>query len=280
VFNLVNGAGAEVGSAISSHPDIDLVSFTGSTRAGVEVARDAAPTIKRVLQELGGKSANILLADVDLAIAVPSGVDAVMLNSGQTCNAPTRMFVPRNLMAAASDLARTAAEAWTVGEPANDVRMGPVANGAQWRKVQDLIDAGICEGATLVTGGSGRPEGLDEGFFVKPTVFADVAPDMRIATEEIFGPVLVLIPYDSETEAIELANATEYGLAGYVSGTDEARCRAVARQLRAGQVFINHAANDFSMPFGGYRRSGNGREWGEHGLREFFEVKAVIGFGT
>lgn len=278
VFNMVNGTGAVVGAALSSHPDVDLVSFTGSTRAGIEIARNAAPTVKRVLQELGGKSANILLSDVDVPTAVERGVDAVMVNSGQTCNAPTRMLVPRNLLQAAVEVAKRTADNWTVGNPEGNARMGPVANGTQWNKVQALIQAGLDEGATLIAGGTGRPSDLSSGFYVRPTIFSDVTPDMRLAKEEIFGPVLVMMPYESEEEAIRIANASEYGLAGYVSGEDQGHCRSVARRLRAGQIFINHAENDFAMPFGGYKQSGNGREWGKHGLLEFFEVKAIIGY--
>jgi aldehyde dehydrogenase (NAD+) len=279
VFNLVNGTGAAVGNAISGHPDIDLVSFTGSVRAGVEVARNAAPTVKRVLQELGGKSPNILLEDVDLEGAVGRCVDSLMTNTGQTCNAPSRMFVPRRFHDEAAKIAGKAADAWTVGPPEGNVRMGPVATAAQWQKIQDLVQSGIDEGATLVTGGTGRPEGLDEGYYAKPTVFANVTHDMRIAKEEIFGPVLSIMPYDTENEAIAMANDTEYGLAGYVNGNNIERCREVARQLRAGQIFINAAENDFTMPFGGYKKSGNGREWGSIGLSEYLEVKAIIGYG-
>lgn len=280
VFNMINGTGPQVGAALASHSDIDLISFTGSTRAGIEVARAAAPTVKRVLQELGGKSANIILADSDLETAVRGGVDAVMLNSGQTCNAPTRMLVPRHLASDAAEIARQAAEAWTVGDPESEVKMGPIANRAQWQKVQTMIDAGVAEGATLASGGAGRPAGLSTGFYAKPTVFTEVSPDMRIAREEIFGPVLIMIACDDDDHAVSIANDSEYGLAGYVSGTDVERCRSIARRLRAGQIFINGADNDFTMPFGGYKRSGNGREWGAHGLMEYFEVKAIMGYDS
>jgi aldehyde dehydrogenase (NAD+) len=278
VFNLVNGTGPDAGAAIASHPDIDLVSFTGSTRAGIDITRNAAPTVKRVLQELGGKSPNVILDDADLEVAIPNGVNGVMLNSGQTCNAPTRMLVPRSVLARVEQLAAKAAETWTVGVPDSNAQMGPVASEAQWNKIQALIKAGIDEGASLITGGLGRPEGLDGGYYVRPTVFSNVSPSMRIAKEEIFGPVLSIIPYDDDASAIQIANDTEYGLAGYVSGRDELRTRKIARQIRAGQIFVNGANNDFDMPFGGYKKSGNGREWGVWGFAEFLEVKAIIGY--
>ena len=279
VFNLVNGTGDETGAALSSHPEVDLISFTGSTRAGIEVARNAAPTIKRVLQELGGKSAHIILSDADLTTAVERNIDTLMTNSGQTCNAPTRMLVPSKLMQDAAEIAKAAVEKWDVGDPGGNSRMGPVAHSAQWNKIQSLIQAGIDEGAVLVTGGLGMPKGLSSGFYARPTVFTNVTSDMRIAKEEIFGPVLSIIAYQDDDEAIDIANnATDYGLAGYVSGTDQHRCQAIARKLRAGQVFVNDAENDFSMPFGGFKQSGNGREWGTYGLHEFFETKAIIGY--
>lgn len=280
VFNLVNGTGEVVGNALSGHPDIDLVSFTGSTRAGTQVARNAAPTGKRVLQEMGGKSPNILLEDIDLEEAVARCVDTIMTNTGQTCNAPTRMLVPRHMHDAAAEIAGRVAETWTVGVPESDARMGPVATAAQWQKIQDMVQSGIDEGATLVTGGTERPEGFTKGYYAKPTIFANVTPQMRIAKEEIFGPVLSIMSYDSEDEAIAIANDTEYGLAGYVNGNNIERCREVARHLRAGMIFINDAENDFTMPFGGYKKSGNGREWGAMGLAEYFEVKAIIGYAT
>jgi len=277
VFNMVNGDGPGVGAALSSHPEVDMVSFTGSTRAGIEVARNAAPTIKRVHQELGGKSANIVLPDADIAKAVTAGVDHIMNNSGQSCNAPTRMLVPRDRMDEVKTAARAAAEAITVGDPQGDARMGPVVSQAQWNKIQGLISKGIDEGATLVTGGAGRPDGLDVGYYVRPTIFADVDPDMTIAREEIFGPVLSIIPYDTVEDAVRIANDTVYGLAAYVQSGDIDNARKIARQLRAGQVAINGPAPDLMAPFGGFKQSGNGREWGDHAFAEFLEVKATLG---
>ena len=281
VFNMVFGDGPTVGVAMSVHPEVDMVSFTGSNRAGVEVARNAAATVKRVHQELGGKSANIILPDADLKKAVTGGVRAVMLNSGQSCNAPTRMLVPQERMAEALEIARSVAEATTVGDPQGDAAMGPVVSQAQWGRIQALIQSGVEEGATVVAGGLGRPSGLPEqmqsGVFVKPTVLANVTPQMRVAQEEIFGPVLVVMGYDSVDEAVEIANGTPYGLAAYVSGTDAQAVQAVALRLRAGQVNLNGAAPDLMAPFGGYKQSGNGREWGPHGLLEFTEVKALLG---
>jgi aldehyde dehydrogenase (NAD+) len=279
VFNLINGDGPSVGAAISSHPLIDMVSFTGSTRAGIEVARNAAPTVKRVSQELGGKSPNIVLESADLETAVGSSVKTMMMNSGQSCNAPSRMFVPRPKMEAAKAIAKAAAEGMTVGDPNGNSVLGPVVSEVQFNKIQGLIQKGIDEGATLVTGGPGRPEGLDKGYYVKPTVFADVTNDMTIAREEIFGPVLAMLPYDSLEEAIEQGNDTPYGLAAYVQGP-EAEARQVALRLRAGQVVLNGAGPDFMAPFGGYKQSGNGREWGDHAFSEFLETKAVIGWST
>lgn len=278
VFNMINGDGPGVGAALSSHPDVDMVSFTGSTRAGVEVARNAAPTIKRVHQELGGKSANIILEDADIPTAVAAGVAHVMNNSGQSCNAPTRMLAPRARMDEVKAAAKAAAESLTVGDPTTDVKLGPVVSDVQWDKIQSLIAKGVEEGATLVTGGTGRPAGLDAGYFVKPTIFADVAPDMTIAREEIFGPVLSIIPYDTEEEAVAIANDTVYGLAAYVQSGDLERARKVARQLRAGQVAINNPGPDLMAPFGGYKQSGNGREWGDYAFAEFLEIKATLGY--
>ena len=278
VFNLVNGTGAEVGAAISGHPGVDMVSFTGSTRAGIEVAKAAAPTVKRVAQELGGKSPNIILEDAPMQTAVAGGIKHVMQNSGQSCNAPTRMLVPAAKMDEAIVIAREAAESTTVGDPNGNAQIGPVVNRTQWEKIQRLIKAGIAEGATLVTGGEGRPEGLDKGFYVKPTVFAHVTNEMTVAKEEIFGPVVSILGYDSVDEAIEVGNDTEYGLAAYVSGTDMDKARDVASRLRAGQVSINGAGGDMMAPFGGYKMSGNGREWGDFGFAEYLEVKAVIGY--
>ncbi|MEO0881214.1 MAG: aldehyde dehydrogenase family protein [Pseudomonadota bacterium] len=280
VFNLVNGDGPGVGAYLSGHPDVDMMSFTGSTRAGVLVAQAAAPTVKRVAQELGGKSANIVLPDADLQKAVGGGVMQMMTNSGQSCNAPSRMFVQQDQQAEAIEIARAAAESVKVAMPADAPRgaIGPISNANQYQRVQDLIQKGIEEGATLVAGGPGRPEGFNKGYFARPTVFADVRNDMTIAREEIFGPVLVMIPYGTEEEAIEMANDTVYGLSGYVQSGDVERARKVAKQLRTGNVHLNGAGADFAAPFGGYRQSGNGREWGEFGLEEFLEVKAVLGY--
>ncbi len=276
VYNLVNGEGPDVGAAIAGHDGVDMVSFTGSTRAGVEVARTAAPSVKRVHQELGGKSPNILLDDADMANAVSAGVSGVMMNSGQSCNAPTRMLVPRARLDEVKAIAKETAQGWAPGAPA-DARMGPVVSETQWNKIQALIEKGVSEGAELVTGGAGKPDGLETGYFVKPTVFVAASNDLTIAREEIFGPVLCIIPYDSEDDAVAMANDTEYGLAAYVSSGDIERARKVARRLRAGQVNINNAGVDFNAPFGGYKRSGNGREWGPLALDEFVEVKAMLG---
>jgi aldehyde dehydrogenase (NAD+) len=281
VFNLVNGDGATVGQAIASHPDVDMVSFTGSTRAGIAVAKAAADTVKRVHQELGGKSANIILPDADLQKAVAGGVQSCFTNSGQSCNAPTRMFVQAQQHERAVEIAKAAAAATKVGDPnTKGTTIGPVVSEAQFRKIQRLIEAGIAEGATLVAGGPGRPEGFNRGYYVRPTVFAKVTPEMTIAREEIFGPVLSILPYDSEEQAIGLANDTVYGLSGYVSSGDLEHARKVAAQLRTGNVHLNGAGPDFGAPFGGYKQSGNGREWGEFGLDEFLEVKAVMGYNA
>jgi aldehyde dehydrogenase (NAD+) len=277
VFNLVNGNGPGVGAPLAAHPDVDMVSFTGSTRAGTEVARAAAATVKRVHQELGGKSPNILLDDVDLEEAVSAGVKHVMRNSGQSCNAPTRMLVPAAKLAAAEAIARTTAEAVAVGDVRSKATaVGPVVSKTQFERVQKYIDKGIEEGAKVVTGGPGRPEGLSRGYYVRPTVFSNVRNDMTIAREEIFGPVLCILPYESEEEAVRIANDTPYGLAAYVWSKNPARARAIAARVRAGQVLLNGAQPDMHTPFGGFKQSGNGREWGEHGLRDFLEVKAVV----
>ncbi len=276
VYNMVHGDGPGAGAAISSHPDIDMVSFTGSTRAGVEIARAAAATVKRVSQELGGKSANIILDDELLAKNVGKGVNLMMNNTGQSCNAPSRMLVPVARMGEAIDAAREAASKVTVGDPKGNVRMGPLASKAQFEKVQRLIQQGIDEGATLVSGGTGRPEGLEKGYFARPTVFANVTNDMTIAREEIFGPVLSILGYDTIDEAIDVANDTEYGLAAYVGGADPEAARNVANRLRAGQVSVN-GGFDLNAPFGGYKQSGNGREWGVYGFHEYVETKAVVG---
>ena len=279
VYNMVQGDGPTVGAAMSAHPGIDMMSFTGSTRAGVLVAQAAAATVKRVAQELGGKSANILLPDVDFQRAVTKGVTGMMGNSGQSCNAPTRMFVPADRHDEVKRIAKAAAETVVAGDP-RDSRstIGPVVSGVQFDKIQRLIQAGIDEGAELVTGGPGRSEHLNRGYYVRPTVFAGVRNDMTIAREEIFGPVLAILPYADEAEAVRLANDTVYGLAAYVQSADPERARKVASQLRAGNVFLNYPAWDAGAPFGGYKQSGNGREYGKWALEEFLETKAVVGY--
>ncbi len=277
VFNLVDGAGPVVGAAMSSHPEVDMVSFTGSTRAGVEVARNAAATVKRVAQELGGKSANIILDDADFKKAVSRGVMACMNNSGQSCNAPTRMLVPASRMDEAIAIAKETALKVRVGDPdADGTVIGPVVSEVQWGKIQALIRKGIDEGAELVAGGPGRPEGLDLGYYVKPTIFARANNKMTIAREEIFGPVLTIIPYKDEDDAVAIANDTPYGLSAYVYSGDIAHAQKVARRLRAGNVHLNGAGVDVTAPFGGYKQSGNGREWGTLGVEEFLETKAVL----
>ena len=281
VFNLVNGEGPTVGAALASHPDIDMVSFTGSTRAGIEVARNAAPTVKRVAQELGGQSANILLDDADFQEAIPRDVSWLCTNSGQSCIAPSRMLVPESRMEEAAAIARETAEGVKIGNPnATDTTMGPVVSESQFNRVQDLIQAGIDEGAELVTGGVGRPDGLNVGYYVKPTVFSRVNNEMKIARQEIFGPVLSLIGYADEEDAVRIANDTVYGLSGYISSGDLEHARAVARRIRAGNVYLNGTPPDSKTPFGGYKQSGNGREWGRYGLEEFLEAKAVTGYST
>jgi aldehyde dehydrogenase (NAD+) len=279
VFNLINGDGPGVGTALSTHPDIDMISFTGSSRAGILIAKAAADTVKRVHQELGGKSANILLDDVDFESAVSKGVLNCFSNSGQSCNAPTRMFVPASANETAITVAKKAAESIRVGAPnAEGTTMGPVVSQVQYDKIQSLIQAGIDEGATLVTGGTGRPEGLNRGYYVRPTVFANVTPDMRIAKEEIFGPVISILTYKTEEEVIAEANNTVYGLASYVQSADRKRAQRVARQMRTGNVYINYPGGDMNAPFGGYKQSGNGREWGQWGLEEFLEIKGIVGY--
>ncbi len=281
VFNLVSGDGPTVGAAISAHRDVDMVSFTGSTRAGVAVAQAAAPTVKRVTQELGGKSANIILDDADLEKAVKMGVQECFRNTGQSCNAPTRMLIPRAKMAAAVATAKQTADATKVGDPlAEDTAVGPLANKAQFDKVQRLIQKGINEGAKLVAGGTGRPDRLTKGYFVKPTVFSDVHNDMTIAREEIFGPVLCIIPYEDEEDAVRIANDSPYGLSGFVTSGNLDHAHKIARRIRAGNVHINGARVDFSGCFGGYKQSGNGREWGEAGLEEFLELKTIFGYAV
>ena len=277
VFNLVQGRGSVVGAAISSHPGIDMVSITGSESAGIEVAKNAADTIKRVCQELGGKSANIVLDDESFSGNVGKGVAGMMVNSGQTCSAVSRMLVPATRMDEAIAVAREAAAQVTVGDPNGDFAMGPVVSKNQWVSIQEYIEKGVDEGATLVAGGPGRPEGLDKGFYVKPTVFAHVRNDMVIAREEIFGPVLCILAYDSVEHAIEIANDSDFGLAGNVAGADLDKARDVARQIRSGWVSINDGF-DFNCPFGGYKKSGNGREWGEFGFHEYLEIKGILGY--
>jgi len=279
VFNLVNGDGPTVGSALSGHPDITMVSFTGSTRAGVAVAQNAAVGVKRVAQELGGKSANILLDDADFGKAVKSGTSICFNNTGQSCNAPTRMLVPKDRLEEATAIAVATADATVVGDPQDkSTHLGPVISQLQWDKVQALIQKGIDEGASLVAGGTGKPDGLETGYYVKPTVFSNVNNDMTIAREEVFGPVLSIIPYENEDDAVRIANDTPYGLSGYVTSDNLERARAVAARLRTGMVHINSASLDAMAPFGGYKHSGNGREWGAHGLEEFLEVKSVFGY--
>lgn len=279
VFNLVNGDGPGVGQAIAAHPDIDMVSFTGSTRAGVLVAQAAAASVKRVAQELGGKSPNILFDDAITPRNVELGVARCFGNTGQSCSAATRMLVPTSRQDEVVAFAVEAAAAYRVGDPrAEGTTLGPLVSRTQFDRVQRLIETGLSEGARLVCGGPGRPEGLNRGYFVRPTIFADVTPAMTIAGEEIFGPVLVIMPFEDEDEAVRLANDTPYGLSAYVQSADLDRARRVARRIRAGNVHINYPPMDRGAPFGGYKRSGNGREWGEWGLSEFLEVKAVMGW--
>ena len=277
VYNMVFGDGPGVGVALSSHPGIDMVSFTGSTRAGIEVARNAAPTVKRVSQELGGKSPNIVLDDEAFGQSVAAGFAVMMMNSGQSCNAPSRMLVPKTRMDEAVAVAKATAEGVKVGDLSDSSAIGPVASKVQFDKVQGLINKGIEEGAKVVAGGPGRPDGLDTGYYVRPTVFADVRNDMTIAREEIFGPVLCILGYDDLDQAVEIGNDTDYGLYGYVSGADLGEARALAKRIRAGAVTINHAF-DIKAPFGGYKTSGNGREWGEDGFTDFLETKAILGY--
>ena len=279
VFNLVNGDGPTVGEALSRHPDVDMMSFTGSTRAGSLVAQNAAPTVKRVTQELGGKSPNVILEDADLEAAVTRGVMHMYNNTGQSCNAPSRMLVPRDLLQQAEQIAEKVSEAVVMGPTSADTTtMGPVISKLQWDKIQGLIEAGIAEGAKVVCGGPGLPEGIDRGYYVRPTVFSEVSNDMTVAQQEIFGPVLVMIPYDSEEEAIRIANDTPYGLAGYVQSGDLDHARRIASRIRAGNVHINGASGGFDVPFGGYKQSGNGREWGAHGFIDYLEIKAIEGY--
>lgn len=280
VFNLINGTGPEVGEAISRHPGIHAVTFTGSTRAGILVAKAAADTVKRVSQELGGKTPNIILPDADLQQAITNAVNNVICNNaGQSCNAPTRLLVPAHLHDQVVSIAKNVAESVPVGDPLDAAtKLGPVVSEVQWNKIQKLIQKGIDEGATLVTGGVGRPKGITKGYFVKPTIFANVRNDMVIAKEEIFGPVLSILPYRNEQEAVEIANDTPYGLAGEISGKDVAQMRQIATKLRTGTVKFNSSPVSFGLPFGGYKQSGNGREWGKWAFNEFLEIKALIGY--
>ena len=280
VFNMVNGDGPVVGTALSKHPEVDMMSFTGSTRAGSLVAQNAAPSVKRVTQELGGKSPNIVLDDADLEAAVTGGVMHMYNNTGQSCNAPSRMLVPAAKLAEAEAIAAKVTESVVVGDPAAEgTTMGPVVSEVQFNKIQGLIEKGIEEGAKVVTGGPGRPDGIDKGYFIRPTVFSEANNEMTIAREEIFGPVLTMIPYETEEEAVRVANDTPYGLAGYVQSGDIDHARKVASRIRAGNIHINGAAGGFDVPFGGFKQSGNGREWGHHGFTDFLEIKAVEGYG-
>ncbi len=282
VFNLVNGDGPTVGTALSVHPDVDMMSFTGSTRAGSLVAQNAAPTVKRVTQELGGKSPNIILEDADLEAAVTRGVLHMYNNTGQSCNAPSRMLVPRAKLAEAEAIAARVTETMvTIGDTADEATtMGPVVSKIQWDKIQGLINKGIEEGAKLVCGGPGLPEGIARGYYVRPTVFSEVNNDMAVAREEIFGPVLTMLPYDSEEEAIRIANDTPYGLAGYVQSEDIEHARRVAARIRAGNIHLNGASGGMDVPFGGFKQSGNGREWGAHGFTDYLEIKAIEGYSA
>ncbi|TNC16203.1 aldehyde dehydrogenase family protein [Methylobacterium terricola] len=279
VFNLVNGAGPVVGEALATHPEVDMISITGSTRAGVLVAQAAAPTVKRVAQELGGKSPNVVLPDADLARCIPLGVAAAMRNLGQSCSAPTRMIVPRDRLAEVEALARQAASEFRVGDPSSEATThGAIANRAQFDRIQMMIGVGLAEGATLIVGGQGRPEGLTRGLYARPTVFSGVRRDMAIAQEEIFGPVLAILPYDTVEEAVAIANDTIYGLGAHVHGADLEQARRVAGRIRAGQVHLNAPDWDPQAPFGGYKRSGNGREYGREGMEEYLETKAILGY--
>ncbi len=281
VFNLVNGDGLNVGDVMSRHPDIDMMSFTGSTRAGIMVAKSSADTVKRVAQELGGKSANIILDDADFNEAVAQGVQSCFMNSGQSCNAPTRMLVPASRHDEVVEIAKSAAAQVKVGDPTEDgTTIGPVVSEMQFNKIQGLIETAIDEGTELVCGGPGKPDGLNAGYYVKPTIFANVTNDMTIAREEVFGPVLSILKYENEEEAIAIANDTVYGLSGYVQSGDIHHARDVASRLRTGNVHLNGAGPDLNAPFGGYKQSGNGREWGELGFEDFLETKAVLGYAA
>jgi aldehyde dehydrogenase (NAD+) len=280
VFNLVNGTGPDVGQVMAGHADVDMVSFTGSTRAGIIVAKTAADTVKRVAQELGGKSANIILDDADFETAVAKGVEGCFGNSGQSCDAPTRMLVPAGRHDEVLAIAKKAAETFKTGDPrAEGVDLGPVVSQIQYDKIQRLIESGISEGATLVTGGPGRPEGLNRGYYIRPTVFGHVTPGMTIAREEIFGPVLSIISYENDEDAVRIANDTIYGLAAYIQSTDIEHARAVAKRMRAGSVYLNYPDWDTFAPFGGYKQSGNGREYADWAIHDFLEIKGVVGWG-
>jgi aldehyde dehydrogenase (NAD+) len=279
VFNMVHGTGSAIGNALTSHPQVDMISFTGSTRAGVQIAKSAADTVKRVSQELGGKSANIVFADSDLEAAVTRGVKHCFENAGQSCNAPTRMLVEASVYDQAVAIAARVAKDAKLGDPMEKgSHYGPVVSKMHYEKIQGLIQVGIDEGATVIAGGTGRADGFDRGYYVKPTVFAGVHNKMAIAQEEVFGPVLVMIPFADEADAVAIANDSPYGLAAYVQTNDMERARRIARHMRAGGVSINGAGQDYMAPFGGYKQSGNGREYGEFGLRDFLEVKVINGF--
>lgn len=280
VFNLINGTGQDVGKPLSRHPDVDMISFTGSTRAGALVSKNAADTVKRTSLELGGKSANIILDDADLAKAAQGALLACFLNCGQSCTAATRLLVKKDQMATIEELIRNAIVEFTVGDPKSGTVLGPVAHKAQFDKIQKMIEIGINEGAELLAGGLGRPAGLDHGFYVRPTVFTKVTPEMTIAKEEIFGPVLVIMSYEDEDEddAVRIANDSIYGLCGAVQSADPKRAYRIASRMRNGMIHINGAGVDLGAPFGGYNQSGNGREWGEFGFEEFLEVKSVMGY--
>ena len=278
VFNLINGMGPVVGEAMSAHPDIDMMSFTGSTRGGVAVAKASADSVKRVSQELGGKSANIILDDANFEGSIRAGVDSCMSNTGQSCNAPTRMLVPASRKDDAYSIAKDAAEKVIAGDPKKEeTTIGPLVSDVQYKKVQNLIQKGIDEGAELLIGGTGKPDGLEKGYYAKPTVFGNVENDMAISKEEIFGPVLSMLTYENIDDAVAIANDTEYGLAAYVSGEDKETLTSIARRLRAGQIHVNYGSGGADAPFGGYKQSGNGREKAEWGLEEFLEVKAIMG---
>jgi len=281
VFNLVNGRGSKIGVAMSSHPDIDMMSFTGSTRAGISIAQESAPTVKRVAQELGGKSPNIVLDDANFKEVVARDTFLIFMNTGQSCNAPTRMLVPADRMEEAAAIAKTTADSIKVGDPSDrTTKIGPMVSEAQFNTVQEYIQKGIDEGARLVTGGLGHPVGLETGYFAKPTVFSGVSNEMTIAQEEIFGPVLSLIPFQDDDHAVEIANNTVYGLSAYISSGDLERAKSVGSRLRAGNVHLNGAGVDFNTPFGGYKQSGNGREFGKWGLEEFLETKGLLGYNA